>query len=110
MAASAGVGVGEICFFNDEAEKLIENNEQFIFCQEEISPEMVEIVKSKYCKGVITARGGITSHAAVICRKLKKACVTGISNFYKIIDIIPITNTGINMIIFVLKRPCFFIM
>lgn len=89
MAASAGVGVGEICFFSDEAGKLIENNEQFIFCQEEISPEMVEIVKSKYCKGVITARGGITSHAAVICRELKKPCVIGISNFNKIIDIIP---------------------
>lgn len=97
MAASAGVGVGEICFFNDEAEKLIENNEQFIFCQEEISPEMVEIVKSKYCKGVITARGGITSHAAVICRKLKKACVTGISNFYKIIDIIPTFDNRITV-------------
>ena len=89
MAASAGVGVGEICFFSDEAGKLIENNEQFIFCQEEISLEMVEIVKSKYCKGVITARGGITSHAAVICRELKKPCVIGISNFNKIIDIIP---------------------
>lgn len=89
MAASAGVGVGEICFFSDEAGKLIENNEQFIFCQEEISSEMVEIVKSKYCKGVITARGGITSHAAVICRELKKPCVIGISNFNKIIDIIP---------------------
>ena len=90
MAASAGVGVGEICFFHFSSFK-------YIFCQEEISPEMVEIVKSKYCKGVITARGGITSHAAVICRKLKKACVTGISNFYKIIDIIPTFDNRITV-------------
>ena len=64
LPVSGGVGAAAICFSVDEAEHLIRKKEQFIFCQIELSPEMVGVVCSKYCKGVITARGGMTSHAA----------------------------------------------
>ena len=85
---SGGVGAATICFSVDEAEHLIREKEQFIFCQIELSPEMMGIICSKYCKGVITARGGLTSHAAVICRGINKLCLTGFGDFSKMKDVI----------------------
>lgn len=81
LAASRGLGAAKICFSVNEAEHLIKEKEQFIFCQIELSTEMIRIVCSKYCKGVITVRGGMTSHAAVICRGIKKPCVIGFGDF-----------------------------
>lgn len=88
LPVSGGVGAAAICFSVDEAEHLIRKKEQFIFCQIELSPEMVGVVCSKYCKGVITARGGMTSHAAVVCRGINKPCVAGFGDFSKMEDVI----------------------
>ncbi len=88
LPVSGGVGAATICFSVDEAEHLIREKEQFIFCQIELSPEMMGIICSKYCKGVITARGGLTSHAAVICRGINKLCLTGFGDFSKMKDVI----------------------
>lgn len=88
LPVSRGVGAATICFSSNEAERLIGEKEHFIFGQIEISPETMEFVCSKYCKGVITARGGMTSHAAVVCRGINKPCVTGFGDFSKMEGII----------------------
>lgn len=88
LPVSGGGGAATICFSSNEAELLIGEKEHFIFCQIEISLETMEFVCSKYCKGVITARGGMTSHAAVVCRGINKPCVTGFGDFSKMEGII----------------------
>lgn len=77
LAVSGGVGAAAICFSVEEAECLIKEKAPFIFCEIDLSSDAIEIVTSKYCKGVITTRGGMTSHAAAICRGIKKPCVAG---------------------------------
>lgn len=83
LPASRGARAAKICFSFNEAEHLIDAKEQFIFCQIEFFPEMMRIICSKYCQGVITARGGMTSHASVICRGINKPCVVGFGDFNK---------------------------
>lgn len=83
VPASRGARAAKICFSINEAEHLINEKEQFIFCQIELSPETMGIVCSKYCQGVITARGGMTSHASVACRGMNKPCVAGFGDFNK---------------------------
>lgn len=81
LPASGGIGGARVCFSINEAECLIDKKEKFIFCQIELSPETVGIINSKYCKAVITARGGMTSHAAVVCRGMHLPCVSGFGDF-----------------------------
>ncbi|MBQ9756983.1 MAG: hypothetical protein IJW15_01015 [Clostridia bacterium] len=81
LGVSGGVGIGMACFSNHKAQELIKGKEDFIYCQYEIYPEDVKILESKYCQGVITARGGMTSHAAVVCRGRGLPCVTGFGEY-----------------------------
>lgn len=97
LPVSRGVGTAAICFSIDEAEYLIKKEEPFIFCQIELSPETIGFVSSKYCRGVITARGGMTSHAAVVCRGINKPCVAGFGNFNKIGDAIHATSNYVTI-------------
>ena len=75
--ASPGAAAGKICFSPDEAEKRGED-ESIILVRVETSPDDIHgIVKSK---GVVTIKGGMTSHAAVVSRGLGIPCVVGVDN------------------------------
>lgn len=71
LPASPGAATGQIVFFADEAEKY----KNSILVRIETSPEDVEGMN--IAKGIVTARGGMTSHAAVVARGIGKCCVSG---------------------------------
>ena len=97
MPASSGLASAKVCYTMLEAENFIEQNKEFIFCIFELSPEDIDIVTSKYCKGIITARGGMTSHAAVVCRGIHKPCIVGFGDFYKIKDLANLYNNELTI-------------
>lgn len=71
LPASPGAATGQIVFFADEAEKF----KNSILVRMETSPEDLEGMN--IAKGILTARGGMTSHAAVVARGMGKCCVSG---------------------------------
>ncbi len=71
LPASPGAATGQIVFFADEAAKYPES----ILVRIETSPEDLEGMN--IAKGILTARGGMTSHAAVVARGMGKCCVSG---------------------------------
>lgn len=71
LPASPGAATGKIVFFADEADKY----KHTILVRVETSPEDVEGMN--IAKGIVTARGGMTSHAAVVARGMGKCCVSG---------------------------------
>ena len=71
LPASPGAATGQIVFFADEADKYSES----ILVRTETSPEDLEGMN--IAKGILTARGGMTSHAAVVARGMGKCCVSG---------------------------------
>jgi pyruvate,orthophosphate dikinase len=71
MAASPGAATGQIVFFADEANKYPNS----ILVRIETSPEDLEGMN--IAEGILTARGGVTSHAAVVARGMGKCCVSG---------------------------------
>ncbi|MBT8210588.1 MAG: pyruvate, phosphate dikinase, partial [Eudoraea sp.] len=71
LPASPGAATGQIVFFADEAKKY----KNTILTRIETSPEDLEGIN--IAKGILTARGGMTSHAAVVARGLGKCCVSG---------------------------------
>ena len=71
LAASPGAASGQIVFFADEAEKFPKS----ILVRTETSPEDLEGMN--IAQGILTARGGMTSHAAVVARGMGKCCVSG---------------------------------
>ncbi len=71
LPASPGAATGQIVFFADEAEKYPES----VLIRTETSPEDLEGMH--IAKGILTARGGMTSHAAVVARGMGKCCVSG---------------------------------
>ncbi len=75
--ASPGAAVGKIVFTAEKAKELFDANpsEQLILVRTETSPEDIEGMN--VAKGILTARGGATSHAAVVCRGMGKPCVAG---------------------------------
>lgn len=75
LAASPGAASGKIAFSAKEAKQRAENGEEVILVREETSPEDLEGMVS--AKGILTARGGMTSHAAVVARGMGKCCVSG---------------------------------
>jgi pyruvate, orthophosphate dikinase len=77
LPASPGAATGKIVFFADEAESMVVANasEAVILVRTETSPEDL---KGMYAaRGILTARGGMTSHAAVVARGMGKCCVSG---------------------------------
>jgi pyruvate,orthophosphate dikinase len=75
LPASPGAAVGKIVFNAEDAEKAASNNEKVILVRTETSPE--DIGGMAAAQGILTARGGMTSHAAVVGRGMGKCCVVG---------------------------------
>jgi pyruvate, orthophosphate dikinase len=75
LAASPGAATGEIAFSAEEAEKLATDGESVILVRIETSPEDIHGMHA--AKGILTARGGMTSHAAVVARGMGRPCVSG---------------------------------
>ena len=77
LPACKGAAVAFLCFSAEEAYSLINDKRPFIICAPEIDWRTLSVF-SQYCKGVITYRGGMTSHAAVLCRDIRLPCVAGV--------------------------------
>jgi pyruvate,orthophosphate dikinase len=75
LPASPGAATGQIVFFADEAEDWANDGKNVILCRIETSPE--DLRGMNVAKGILTARGGMTSHAAVVARGMGKCCVSG---------------------------------
>jgi pyruvate, orthophosphate dikinase len=75
LPASPGAATGQIVFFADEAEEWVEAGKQVVLVRVETSPE--DLRGMNVAKGILTARGGMTSHAAVVARGMGKCCVSG---------------------------------
>jgi pyruvate,orthophosphate dikinase len=75
LPASPGAAVGRAVFTADEAQEWAERGEKVILVRLETSPEDIHGMHA--AQGVLTARGGMTSHAAVVARGMGKCCVTG---------------------------------
>ena len=75
LPASPGAACGQIVFFADDAEKWHANAHQVIMVRIETSPE--DLAGMSAAEGILTARGGMTSHAAVVARGMGKCCVSG---------------------------------
>ena len=80
LAASPGAAVGKIAFSAPEAAKRAKDGEVVVLVREETSPEDLEGMVSAV--GILTARGGMTSHAAVVARGMGKCCVSGASDIH----------------------------
>tara|TARA_Y100000590_G_scaffold36590_1_gene39588 strand:+ start:1032 stop:3662 length:2631 start_codon:yes stop_codon:yes gene_type:complete len=77
LPASPGAASGKVTFSADEAEKLREQMQNTILVRVETSPEDINGMHA--ANGILTARGGMTSHAAVVARGMGKPCVSGSS-------------------------------
>ena len=75
LPASPGAATGQIVFFADEAETWAAKGHATILVRIETSPE--DLKGMNVAKGILTARGGMTSHAAVVARGMGKCCVSG---------------------------------
>jgi pyruvate,orthophosphate dikinase len=75
LPASPGAATGQIVFFADEAEDWVNDGKDVILVRQETSPE--DLRGMAVAKGILTARGGMTSHAAVVARGMGKCCVSG---------------------------------
>jgi len=78
LPASPGAAVGKVVFTAEEAEDLGAKGEKVILVRVETSPE--DIGGMHAAQGILTARGGMTSHAAVVARGMGKCCVAGCSD------------------------------
>jgi pyruvate,orthophosphate dikinase len=75
LPASPGAATGKVVFDADEAERLGQAGEAVILVREETSPEDIHGMHA--ARGIVTARGGMTSHAAVVARGMGRPCVSG---------------------------------
>jgi len=78
LPASPGAAAGEIVFHADEAEVLKSKGREVILVRVETSPEDIHGMHA--AAGILTARGGMTSHAAVVARGMGRPCVSGAGN------------------------------
>ena len=77
LPAGPGAGTGHLAFTAEEAEKRKKNGEKVVLVRAETSPE--DIVGMISSEGILTMRGGMTSHAAVVARGMGKCCICGCS-------------------------------
>ena len=77
LPAGPGAGTGHLAFTAEEAEKRKKKGEKVILVRAETSPE--DIVGMISSEGILTMRGGMTSHAAVVARGMGKCCICGCS-------------------------------
>jgi pyruvate,orthophosphate dikinase len=75
LPASPGAATGQIVFHADEAEEWAAKGKQIVLVRIETSPE--DLSGMHVAEGILTARGGMTSHAAVVARGMGKCCVSG---------------------------------
>ncbi len=75
LPASPGAACGQIVFHADDAQKWREDGKRVIMVRIETSPE--DLAGMSAAEGILTARGGMTSHAAVVARGMGKCCVSG---------------------------------
>ncbi len=75
LPASPGAASGQIVFFADDAEKWHSDGHRVVMVRIETSPE--DLAGMTAAEGILTARGGMTSHAAVVARGMGKCCVSG---------------------------------
>ncbi|MEO0238781.1 MAG: pyruvate, phosphate dikinase [candidate division WOR-3 bacterium] len=94
LPASPGAAWGKVIFDSDEAADLSEAGEPVILVRDETSPD--DIRGMARSRGILTARGGMTSHAAVVARGIGKPCVVGAeeievdyeNNLFKVRDVV----------------------
>ena len=75
LGASPGAACGKVVFTADDAESWAERGEKVVLVRLETSPE--DITGMKAAQGILTVRGGMTSHAAVVARGMGTCCVSG---------------------------------
>ena len=75
LPASPGAATGQIVFFADDAAKWAADGKKVVMVRIETSPE--DLAGMAVAEGILTARGGMTSHAAVVARGMGKCCVSG---------------------------------
>ncbi|MDY5767241.1 MAG: pyruvate, phosphate dikinase [Alloprevotella sp.] len=75
LPASPGAACGQIVFFAEDAAKWHEDGHKVVMVRIETSPE--DLAGMAVAEGILTARGGMTSHAAVVARGMGKCCVSG---------------------------------
>ncbi len=80
LAASPGAAVGEVIFDPKEAEELVERGHKVILVRTETSPDDIHGMAA--AEGILTARGGQTSHAALVARGMGKPCIVGCESMY----------------------------
>ncbi|WP_138380647.1 pyruvate, phosphate dikinase [Luteithermobacter gelatinilyticus] len=80
LPASPGAASGIVVFTADEAEELAKQGKDVILVRVETSPEDIHGMHA--AKGILTSRGGMTSHAAVVARGMGRPCVSGAGHLY----------------------------
>ncbi|MCA4774720.1 pyruvate, phosphate dikinase [Wolbachia endosymbiont of Mansonella ozzardi] len=80
LPASPGVASGYVVFSPNDAEKAVEQGKKVILVRSETSPEDINGMNA--ASGIITVRGGMTSHAAVVTRGMGKPCICSVSGLY----------------------------
>ena len=80
LPASPGAASGKVVFSAEKAEEMAENGEDVILVRIETSPE--DIGGMNAAQGILTSRGGMTSHAAVVARGMGKCCVAGCQDIF----------------------------
>ena len=77
LPAGPGAASGEIALDSSTVIQLTKQGHRVIFVKNEVNPEDVEAIKQS--QGILTGRGGMTSHAALVCRGWNKPCIVGFS-------------------------------
>src|SRR5262249_31368869 len=75
LNAGPGAATGRVAFHADDAEEMAARGEPVILTRIETSPEDIRGMHAS--QGILTARGGMTSHAALVARQMGKVCVAG---------------------------------
>lgn len=75
LPASPGAATGQVVFDSDEAEVLVNEGNKVILVRPETTPDDIHGIVA--AEGIVTSRGGMTSHAAVVARGMGKACICG---------------------------------
>ncbi|MDR3141928.1 MAG: pyruvate, phosphate dikinase [Tannerellaceae bacterium] len=80
LPASPGAATGQIVFFADDAAQWYKDGKKIVLVRIETSPE--DLAGMAVAEGILTARGGMTSHAAVVARGMGKCCVSGAGSIH----------------------------
>ncbi|MDR2576986.1 MAG: pyruvate, phosphate dikinase [Puniceicoccales bacterium] len=75
LPAGPGAASGKVCFSAQKAEELHSRGERALLCRAETSPEDIRGMLAS--EGILTSRGGVSSHAALVARQMGKVCVVG---------------------------------